>query len=181
MWSRHPSHTNAKVKQCLEETAVKLGAGTFNNSWGHGRVDALAALKCGDLVFPPSLVTCPTRIVVCRPKSTIVACVSTLTCPSRLPRLCTTSIRQLCGEVPSAVVTCPSLLRCPSAVDGCPSSLGCSSAICGFPGDLTFDPGVLRTSPAVVGRVAGLQARVEAEKPASGFFYVDDDGTIHEA
>jgi thermitase len=53
MWSRHPSFTNQRIRDCLTSTAVKLGAGTFDNAWGNGRVDAPAALRCGDLVFPP--------------------------------------------------------------------------------------------------------------------------------
>lgn len=48
MWSRHPGFTNRRVRDCLESTAVKLGAGTFDNAWGHGRIDAPAALRCGD-------------------------------------------------------------------------------------------------------------------------------------
>ena len=66
MWSRHPGHTNVKVKQCLTDTAVKLGAGNFDNSWGFGRVDALAALKCGDpfvLSFIGS--SCPNTLIRC--------------------------------------------------------------------------------------------------------------------
>lgn len=53
MWSRHPSFTNRKIRDCLTSTAVKLGAGTFDNSWGNGRVAAEPALRCGDVVFPP--------------------------------------------------------------------------------------------------------------------------------
>jgi thermitase len=53
MWSRHPSFTNRKIRDCLSSTAVKLGAGSFDNSWGNGRVAAEAALRCGDVVFPP--------------------------------------------------------------------------------------------------------------------------------
>lgn len=52
MWTRHPGFTNQRIRDCLQNTAVKLGAGTFDNTWGHGRVNAEAALRCGDL-FPP--------------------------------------------------------------------------------------------------------------------------------
>ena len=52
MWSRHPSFTNRKIRDCLTSTAVKLGAGTFDNSWGNGRVAAEPALRCGDVVVP---------------------------------------------------------------------------------------------------------------------------------
>jgi subtilisin family serine protease len=53
MWSRHPSFTNKKIRDCLTGTAVKLGSGSFDNTWGNGRVAAEAALRCGDVVFPP--------------------------------------------------------------------------------------------------------------------------------
>jgi hypothetical protein len=52
MWSRHPGFTHTAIRNCLTSTAVKLGAGAFNNAWGNGRIDAEAALRCGDLVFP---------------------------------------------------------------------------------------------------------------------------------
>ncbi len=51
MWSRHPSFANQRIRDCLTGTAVKLGAGTFDNAWGFGRVDALKAVRCGDLIF----------------------------------------------------------------------------------------------------------------------------------
>jgi subtilase family protein len=53
MWSRHPGFSNQRIRECLTSSAVKLGAGTFDNTWGFGRIDAEAALRCGDLVFPP--------------------------------------------------------------------------------------------------------------------------------
>ena len=52
MWSRHPGFTYTAIRNCLINTAVKLGPGAFNNSWGNGRISAEAALRCGDLVFP---------------------------------------------------------------------------------------------------------------------------------
>lgn len=53
MWSRHPSFSNHKIRDCLQSTAHKLGAGSFTNQWGHGRIEAEAALRCGDFVLPP--------------------------------------------------------------------------------------------------------------------------------
>ncbi len=55
MWSRHPGFTNQKIRDCLQNTAKKLGGGSFDNAWGHGRVDAPRALRCGDLftLFTP--------------------------------------------------------------------------------------------------------------------------------
>lgn len=52
MWSRHPGFTNVRIRNCLTGSARKLGPGTFDNTWGNGRVDAVAALRCGDSVFP---------------------------------------------------------------------------------------------------------------------------------
>jgi hypothetical protein len=52
MWSRHPGFTYTKIRNCLISSAVKLGPGSFNNSWGNGRISAEAALRCGDLIFP---------------------------------------------------------------------------------------------------------------------------------
>lgn len=52
MWSRHSGFTYTQIRNCLMNTAVNLGPGDFDNTWGHGRVSAEAALRCGDLVFP---------------------------------------------------------------------------------------------------------------------------------
>lgn len=52
MRSRHPGFTHVAIRDCLINTAVKLGPGAFNNAWGNGRVSAEAALRCGDLIFP---------------------------------------------------------------------------------------------------------------------------------
>jgi hypothetical protein len=51
MWSRHPSFASSRIRQCLIDTAKKLGAGSFNNSWGNGRVEAEKAVRCGDITF----------------------------------------------------------------------------------------------------------------------------------
>lgn len=51
MWSRHPGFTNSRIRDCLTSTAKKLGPGSFDNTWGNGRVDAEKAVRCGDLVF----------------------------------------------------------------------------------------------------------------------------------
>lgn len=45
MWSRRPALSNNRVRQYLVDTCVKLGPGTFNNSWGYGRVDAYEAVS----------------------------------------------------------------------------------------------------------------------------------------
>ena len=45
IWSVNQSLTNSQVRQILIDTAVKLGAGNFDNSWGFGRIDAFAAVQ----------------------------------------------------------------------------------------------------------------------------------------
>jgi subtilisin family serine protease len=208
MWSRHPSHTAAKIKQCLQDTAVKLGSGSFDNAWGHGRVDALAALRCGDLIFVPSSinVTCQpstlqiceikTRIAVtCLPKSAICPRTSVSnSCPTRLPVLCPTTglqgcwSRLLCVEPKTTLAACVIEVRtniCPSAVDACPSAPG------------GCEPGIIDVNPVInpaveagiIGRIGALERRLDelssggaeasADEP-DGWFYVDDDGNAHE-
>lgn len=152
IWSRHPGHTNAKVKQCLQDSAVKLGAAAFDNTWGHGRVDARAALTCGDLVIPRSVLD------LCAPPKTRL-CPSVITiCRTRLPVLCPTTRITICGH---------SALRCPSAVDACPSALGCRSELCN-----PVDP----SRP--VGPVE-IQL-TSADTSGADWYYLDDDGDIHE-
>lgn len=193
MWSRHPSHTNQKIRECLEDTAIPLGSGDFHNSWGHGRVDAYEAVKCGDLIVLPGTrigPTCPpikSHLVVCLPKTAL--CKTRLTaCPSRLPVLCpTTAIRGcwselLCVEPKTKLGGCEVTTRlCPSAVDACPST----------PGGCDWDPGPLvRRINRLETRFAELDAEhwygsrsaAESEGPAEpdGWFYVDEDGEIHE-
>jgi serine protease AprX len=47
-----PSLSHAKVKECLEKTAVDLGAAGKDNDYGSGRVDAVKAVECA---VPPVL------------------------------------------------------------------------------------------------------------------------------
>lgn len=163
MWSRFPGHSNAKVKQCLGDTAVELGAGNFDNSWGHGRVDALAALKCGAILGPA-----PSKLTFCGP-SVITLC----HVPSKLPVLCPVKSQLVVCEAPS-LLTCPSRLACPSVVDGCPSTPGgCEWEI---------DPRIV-TQPVT----RWLRTAVEEwyrviKEPGvgdEGWFYLDDDGKVH--
>lgn len=53
IWSRHPSFSNARVRESLQSTAHKLGPGNFDNAWGFGRIEAEAALRSGDFTLPP--------------------------------------------------------------------------------------------------------------------------------
>jgi hypothetical protein len=146
VWNRHPSFTNQKVKDCLTDTAVKLGSGNFNNSWGFGRVDAEAALRCGDLVLPPSRFgpicpsvfgpTCPdtriwkwcgieTTIKPCRIESAIEPCIiksNFVVCePSQLI-VCIPSRFTLCPTpLPRLCPTSRFTPDCQSEIDLCPS------------------------------------------------------------
>jgi len=200
MWSRHPSHTHAKIKQCLQDTAIKLGSGTFDNAWGHGRVDAHAALKCGDLVIMPSTikVTCPdlkSRLVVCLPPTAVCPKTRVSTqCPSKLPVLCPTTgltgcwSRLACVEPTTSLAGCGprATAICPSAVDACPSAPGG----CLDPGrPVVIDPRVLGRLGAVEARLDALErdlseafaeAEIDEDVGPDGWFYVDDDGEAHE-
>lgn len=56
VWSRVPQLTNEQVRDVIANTAVKLGAGNFNNSWGYGRIHAAAAVaKAGWDLTPVQL------------------------------------------------------------------------------------------------------------------------------
>lgn len=167
MWSRHPAYSNAKIKECLQESAVKLGAAAFDNTWGHGRVNARAALTCGDLPIPPSVLRCPPSVLRC-PPSRLDACPSRITicveptriCPSRIT-ICPSELPVLCPTTRAA--TCSlSVVRCPSVVDGCPSNLRCG-------------PG----QPDPVGPVQGIDLAGESSAGAD-WYYVDDNGDVHE-
>ncbi|MCL1587999.1 MAG: S8 family serine peptidase [Actinomycetia bacterium] len=199
MWSRHPGHTNTKIKDCLESSAVKLGSGNFDNSWGFGRVDALAALRCGDpfvavtVIGPgcgvavtavgPGCGFVVTRVASCWTTRLVVTCspptslcpVSRVNCPSRLPFLCPrpTRVEAICN------------VR--SLVDDCPST----------PGGCNIRTIIeRRINPVlpITRRLRRLEAFLgleseawyegdgtEASNTSEGdWFYVDDDGTIHE-
>ena len=54
VWSRVPQLTNAQVRDVIENTAVKLGPGTFDDSWGHGRINAVDAVTKAGWNRPPS-------------------------------------------------------------------------------------------------------------------------------
>ncbi|GII96131.1 S8 family serine peptidase [Sinosporangium siamense] len=154
MWSRHPGHTNTKIKQCLQDSAANLGSAGFDNAWGHGRVDARAALTRGDLVIPRTVLRpCPPPV----PTSRLTLCLPTTSvrCPSRLPVLCPVST-----------------LRCPSHIDGCPSRLGCATA------PHPAEPTVL---DRILSRLDDLERRLPPDDPAeTSWFYLDDNGDIHE-
>lgn len=53
MFSANPSLTPTLATQVLESTAVDLGAAGYDEGFGHGRVNALAAVTAAALVQPP--------------------------------------------------------------------------------------------------------------------------------
>ena len=56
VWSQVPQLTNDQVRDVVTHTAVKLGPGTFDDSWGFGRVNALDAVtKAGWELTPVQL------------------------------------------------------------------------------------------------------------------------------
>lgn len=56
VWSRVAKLTNEQVRDVINNTAVKLGAGDFDDSWGHGRINAADAVaKAGWEIVPVQL------------------------------------------------------------------------------------------------------------------------------
>jgi hypothetical protein len=53
IWSAYPSYTNAQVEDRIETTAVDLGAPGWDQYYGHGRIDAQAALCAPGLEASP--------------------------------------------------------------------------------------------------------------------------------
>lgn len=200
MWSKNPGKTNAAIKQCLIDSAVKLGTGSFNNAWGNGRVDAQAALKCVEPLIGPfksviagcavSVITAcgiASRITACAPSvvsaclpSTIRQCLpSTVTrcVPSRLPILCQPSKLPVLCPLPSRLPATCGL----SVIDACPSALdpNCGIAIdsqigCHFELDprIPINPNL---QPGLVGPSLGP----ELGRGGADFYWVDDTGAAH--
>lgn len=211
VWSHKPNLTNEEVRDCIKDSAVELGPGSFDNDWGFGRVDAKAALDCG-LVFqpvPPTKlkplcglpttalcgisrlqVLCPTKAPVACPNTRLKKCFSHIICMEPTTKLCPTSLAKDCQVPISRLnILCDGgpitrLQSCPSAIDACPSAPG--GCVDRFPENLV--PERFSPSPLEL-RLAELEARLaEVEQPASdeeddediGWFFVDDDGEIHE-
>ena len=57
IWSQYPSYTNNQVEGRIEATAVELGAAGWDQYYGHGRIDAHAALCTPDLGTSPHSIT----------------------------------------------------------------------------------------------------------------------------
>jgi thermitase len=53
IWSEYPSYTNDQVEGRIERTALDLGAPGWDQYYGHGRIDAQAALCTPDLGASP--------------------------------------------------------------------------------------------------------------------------------
>lgn len=196
MWSKNPGQTNAAIKQCLIDTAVKLGAGTFDNAWGNGRVDARAALDCvparitvrSVIVCPPisRITDCTVKSFLCPPESRITLCRP----PSRLPVLCQVSKLPILCSVKSSIEICVSVssLRCPSAIDACPSALdpNCGGTInsgiacveTNIRGiETVINPNV-RVGPRMTANVSagGTGMPQSPAGTGGGMFWIDDNG-----
>jgi hypothetical protein len=53
VWGFAPQLSNEQVRDVILNTAIKLGTGDFNNSWGHGRINAADAVaKAGWQITP---------------------------------------------------------------------------------------------------------------------------------
>ena len=196
MWSKNSGKTNAAIKQCLIDSAVKLGTGSFNNAWGNGRVDAEAALKCVEPLIGPFRSTISpactksvievcgiaSRLTAC-PKTQISVCVhSTITTclPSRLPVLCQVSKLPVLCPVPSRLpASCG-----PSLIDACPSALdpNCGVVVASNI-DCRIDP---RVDPTIVFGGGGVTrfggkrfGGPEISRGAADFYWVDDAGAAH--
>ena len=194
VWSHKPTLTNKGVRDCITDTAVKLGAGNFNNDWGFGRVDARAALDCGNPVFVPVskikvicepsaicgisrlIVACPTKAPIACPTTRIKNCLSKVICLEPTTRIvCPTRLDTGCGFQPTNVIGCFG----PSAVDACPSTPGgCNDLI--RPGDGVIQPGVIQPGLIQPGRLSPLELRLAAIEAklddALGDGANDDDG-----
>jgi hypothetical protein len=203
MWSRNPGKTNAAIKQCLIDSAVKLGPTSFDNAWGNGRVDAEAALRCVEPFFEPFITriaaTCRSVIDTCEVISTISACSPSrlqVCLPSRLTRCPPSRLPNLCG-ISRLPVLCPdpipSRIACgPSRIDACPSRLDPSCGpVLASRVDCTIDPrvdptivfggGVNPGLPGLGGRVTGpaLGGRDIGRSGGSGYYWIDDSGAVH--
>ena len=64
MFSAKPSLTPTLAAQILESSAVDLGAGGYDPSYGYGRVDALAAVNLAINYTPPPDTTAPTVALI---------------------------------------------------------------------------------------------------------------------
>ncbi len=196
MWSRNTSKTNAAIKQCLIDTAVKLGAGSFDNAWGNGRVDARAALECvRPIVSVPVTrlviscnatrltIACNTTAVGCTPV-TRVGCTLTRLTPcqvSRLPVLCPVHSQfQVCVTTRLQACLATRLASCgQSRIDACPSALACPDTVIN-PGETVINP-FPGPGPIRPPRAGGPAEPFRADGGLEGaeYVYADDDGTLH--
>lgn len=157
MFQKNASRTQAQIKACLERTARSdaFTGPVPNTAWGHGKLDANAAVNCVPATRPVRsvpLTTCPVASVVslcpsiprttcqvrsvpvttCPVASVVANCPSIprTTCPTSLVIACQPSVATLCQSLPancgpSVVTVCNSVV--------CPSQAICPSAVDGCP------------------------------------------------
>jgi subtilisin family serine protease len=169
MLQRTPSRTQQQLRKCLTDAARKdaFTGPVPNTAWGAGKVDAEAAVRCGQVL--------PVR-------SVITPCVSvpSITCPSVVKATCVqvsvplatcvqVSVPQhTCPQISVPASTCPqvSMVRCPSLADGCPSTPGgCvpDPTVIRDPGTVIRDPGTLVRDPRFAGPGRRSEQGDEAE------------------
>jgi hypothetical protein len=159
MLQKNRDRTQQQLRKCLTD-AARTDAFTGpvpNTAWGAGKVDAEAALRCGESILPTrSVVTpcisvpitlCPSVLrVSCDPSVPIVTCIQ-VSVPVTACMHVSVPI-QTCPQISVPATTCPgvSAVRCPSVADGCPSTPGgclIDPVVIRDPGTITGDPGPL--------------------------------------
>ena len=178
MFQKNRNRTQAEVKACIENTArsdAQTGP-TPNTAWGHGKLDAKAAVDCVPSPRPPVLssvvrvaclrsivaTTCPSVIATTcfRLSVPITTCfvrsVARISCNPSVVTACVSQPRITCGggRVSVPAITCGG----PSVVDGCPSTPGG----CPDPGRFVpVDPGrVVPVDPGGIANPGGFRGGI---------------------
>lgn len=184
MFQKNPALTQDQIRQCLVSNA-RIDAQTGpvpNTAWGHGKLDANAAVNCVQNPFPPVVSRLGTCVVLSVTPSR--TCGWVVTVISRVALTCggggivTSRVPLTCG----GGGTVKSIPPC-SQIDGCASSLGCtvSSIACGLQnqgGSRRVGPteGQSDAPPLPEGWVPALEAPLveSPEVPAKGYFDYDE-------
>ena len=114
------------------------------------------------------LVRCPSKLPILCPNTSIKNCWSHLLCVVPTTRMVGCQIKTFVGN-------------CPSAVDACPSA----PAGCGLRSGRSLRPGVDPRLGRIERRLAALESERwsngdSGDEDEDGWFYVDDDGEVHE-
>ena len=125
--------TGPQVADILRQTARPLRDNPAdpipNDRYGHGLVDAQAALNRACPAISRPIIQCPSAVVICGPSRPVISCPSVVTICRSVPIVTCPSVVTICRSVP--VVTCPGpsvpVQTCPrpSIVTRCPSGPVC--------------------------------------------------------